>query len=114
MRRLFVLVALAPLTAAAAQGSKTDPVSGEQVESKPRENPAQSAKGAAAKEEPAPQVAPAEPQKIDPKSFDKALESYFLGYPRDAAGPLFAYTEGMPQTDENYAWAQFFLAKSLI
>jgi hypothetical protein len=58
--------------------------------------------------------APPPPQKIDPKSFDRALEEYFGGNPKAAAGPLFAYTENMPPTDENYAWAQFFLAKSLI
>src|SRR4051812_11368591 len=100
MRRLFVLVALAPLTASAASG-KTDPVTGEQAESKSKERPSEAPKAAPAegkKEEAAPQPAPNEPQKIDPKSFDKALESYFLGYPKDAAGPLFAYTEGMPQT----------------
>lgn len=88
-------------------------MTGEQAkESKPAEKaPPPEAK----KEEPAATpLAPAEPQKIDPKSFDRALESYFLGYPKEAAGLLFAYTEGMPQTDENYAWAQFFLAKSLI
>src|SRR5688572_14922881 len=117
MKRLFVAVAALSLTGAAAPSgaSKTDPVTGEAVDGKPKDaKAAEGAKPAAApaeakKEEVAAQ-APAEPQKIDPKTFDKALESYFLGYPKDAAGLLFAYTEGMPQTDENYAWAQFFLA----
>lgn len=56
----------------------------------------------------------AQPKKIDPKLFDSALNDYFTGHPKDAAPKLFDYTENLPSTDENYAWAQFFLAKSLI
>ncbi len=56
----------------------------------------------------------AQPRKIDPKLFDSALNDYFTGHPKDAAPKLFDYTENLPSTDENYAWAQFFLAKSLI
>lgn len=56
----------------------------------------------------------AAPKKIDPKLFDDALNDYFTGRPKDAAPKLFDYTENLPSTDENYAWAQFFLAKSLI
>ncbi len=56
----------------------------------------------------------AAPKKIDPKIFDSALNDYFTGHPKDAAPKLFDYTENLPSTDENYAWAQFFLAKSLI
>src|SRR5438105_8345573 len=109
--------------AADAQQGKTDPVTGEAAESKPKENKPAAAPAETKKDEPAKKdeggtaaaaPAPNEPQKIDPKSFDKALENYFLGYPKESAGALFAYTEGMPQTDENYAWAQFCLAKSLI
>src|SRR5438477_13142007 len=98
--RLFVLASAIALMGAAAP--KTDPMTGEQAESKPKESkPAEAKPAEAKKEQPAAaQPAPAEPQKIDPKSFDRALESYFLGYPRDAAGLLFAYTEGMPQPDE--------------
>ena len=55
-----------------------------------------------------------QPKKIDPKLFDAALKDYFTGHPKDAAPKLFDYTENLPSTDENYAWAQFFLAKSLI
>lgn len=55
-----------------------------------------------------------QPRKIDPKIFDSALNDYFTGHPKDAAPKLFDYTENLPSTDENYAWAQFFLAKSLI
>lgn len=55
-----------------------------------------------------------QPRKIDPKIFDIALNDYFTGHPKDAAPKLFDYTENLPSTDENYAWAQFFLAKSLI
>jgi hypothetical protein len=119
MRRLFALAAVLPLAGYAA-GGKVDPVTGESAENKPKEAkpaPAEEKKADEKKAEPAaaaPAPAPTEPQKIDPKSFDRALEAYFLGRPKEAAQPLFAYTEGMPQTDENYAWAQFFLAKSLI
>jgi hypothetical protein len=128
MRRLFAGAAAVMFMAATAPSGgqqKADPVTGESVESKPKEGKpaAEPAKADAAKaDSPEPKKeeaaaaapAPAEPQKIDPKSFDRALESYFLGYPKESAQLLFAYTEGMPQTDENYAWAQFFLAKSLI
>ncbi|MBL8941296.1 MAG: hypothetical protein JNM69_42515 [Archangium sp.] len=63
----------------------------------------------------APVAAPAPaPKKIDPKLFDEALNDYFAGRPKDAAPKLFDYTENVPSTDENYAWAQFFLARSLI
>lgn len=55
-----------------------------------------------------------QPKKIDPRIFDSALNDYFTGHPKDAAPKLFDYTENLPSTDENYAWAQFFLAKSLI
>jgi len=53
-------------------------------------------------------------QKVDPKIFDQALEDYFDGNQRKAAGKFFAYVEATAQTEENYAWAQYFLAKSLI
>ncbi|MBI3181899.1 MAG: hypothetical protein HYZ28_07120 [Myxococcales bacterium] len=69
---------------------------------------------AAAEEEKKPEPPLPPPQKIDPKLFDEALEAYFAGKPKDAAPKLFQYTEGVAQTDENYAWAQLFLAKSLI
>lgn len=57
---------------------------------------------------------PSQPKKVDPRLFDEALNDYFTGHPKDAAPKLFEYTENVPSTDENYAWAQFFLAKSLI
>jgi len=70
---------------------------------------------------PAPKGAPAEPQpeakpvpKVNPKIFDEALQDYFDGNRRQAAGKLFAYVEATAQTEENFAWAQYFLAKSLI
>ncbi|WP_426749314.1 tetratricopeptide repeat protein [Myxococcus sp. Y35] len=67
------------------------------------------AAGATAAEAP-----PSVPQKVDPAVFDKALQDYFDGNPRDAAGPLYAWLQAAPKTDENYAWAQYFLARSLI
>ncbi len=64
---------------------------------------------------PSPAPAPvAVPKKIDPKLFDEALVHFFAGNARGAAPRLFEYIENVPSTDENYAWAQFFLAKSLI
>lgn len=57
---------------------------------------------------------PPPPQKVDPKTFDAALNDYFTGHYKDAAAKLFTYTEHVPSTEENYAWAQLFLAKSLI
>ncbi len=56
----------------------------------------------------------AAPEKVDPKIFDEALSEYFSGNPRGAAGPLFAWLAAAPKTDDNYAWAQYFLARSLI
>jgi hypothetical protein len=71
------------------------------------------------KEKLAPKAAEREPEakpipKVDPKIFDEALQDYFDGNQRKAAGKLFAYVEATAQTEENYAWAQYFLAKSLI
>jgi len=57
---------------------------------------------------------PRAPEKVDPGVFDKALKAYFDGKPRDAAGPLYAWLQAAPKTDENYAWGQYFLARSLI
>lgn len=54
------------------------------------------------------------PKKVDSKLFDDALQDYFTGHVQDSAPKLFEYTENVPSTDENYAWAQFFLAKSLL
>lgn len=73
--------------------------------------------GAAAPAPAAAAAAPAQPpppKKIDPRLFDTALNDYFTGHPLDSAAKLFEYTENVPSTDENYAWAQFFLARSLI
>ncbi|WP_342379129.1 hypothetical protein NVS55_06860 [Myxococcus stipitatus] len=54
------------------------------------------------------------PRKVDPAIFDKALQDYFDGDARAAAGPLYAWLLAAPKTDDNYAWGQYFLAKSLI
>ncbi|MCP3139002.1 hypothetical protein [Pyxidicoccus xibeiensis] len=71
--------------------------------------PAEGAAPAAAAE-----AAPPAPQKVDPAIFDQALKDYFDGDPRAAAGPLYAWLQQAPKTDENYAWGQYFLARSLI
>ncbi|NNB90291.1 hypothetical protein HJC10_07535 [Corallococcus exiguus] len=57
---------------------------------------------------------PPPPQKVPPETFDNALKAYFDGKPRDAAGPLYAWLQATPRTDDNYAWGQYFLARSLI
>lgn len=58
--------------------------------------------------------APPPPAKPEAKALDEALEAYFGGHPKDAAARLYAYLERSSTTDENYAWAQLFLAKSFI
>lgn len=57
---------------------------------------------------------PPPPEKVDPKLFDEALSKYFSGDARGAAGPLYAWLAATPKTDDNYAWGQYFLARSLI
>lgn len=58
---------------------------------------------------------PAPPaSKADPKQFDAALKEYFGGSTEDAARDLYAYVEGSPTTDENHAWAEYFLARTLV
>lgn len=114
-----LMFALIAAVAAQAQGDKKiDPVTGEAAESKPKETAAppppkaEEAKPAEAK--PVEDVKPVQPQKLDPKLFDSALEDYFAGNAKDAAAKLFTFTENVAATDENYAWAQYFLARSLI
>jgi hypothetical protein len=105
---LSVLPLLAP-----AQARAADPVTGEQTEKKPKTDESKADPKKDEKKEEA-KAAPPPPQKIDPKSFQTALEAYFNGNQREAARLLFAYTQNVPSTDENYAWAQFFLARSFI
>lgn len=52
--------------------------------------------------------------KVDPKIFDEALRDYFDNKQEDAARKLYAFIESTPPTDENYAWAQYFLARCFI
>jgi hypothetical protein len=54
------------------------------------------------------------PPKVDPKIFDEALKDYFDNKPEQAARKLYAFIESTPPTDENFAWAQYFLARCLI
>jgi hypothetical protein len=54
------------------------------------------------------------PQKVDPKIFDEGLTLYFTANYKEAARRFYAFLEAMPQTDENYAWAQYFLGESLV
>jgi hypothetical protein len=108
-----------PVTARAQNGTTPPPAPAKGAAPAPapaKGAPAASAEAAApapAKaEEEAP--APAAPEKVDPKLFDEALSEYFNGSPRGAAGSLFAWLSSASRTDDNYAWAQYFLARSLI
>src|SRR5262249_26826486 len=54
------------------------------------------------------------PHKVDPKIFDEGLTLYFTANYKKAARRFYAFLEAMPQTDDNYAWAQYFLGESLV
>ncbi|WP_164007638.1 hypothetical protein [Pyxidicoccus trucidator] len=88
---------------AAASGTAPAPAAGAPATPAAAEAPAKPA-----------EAAPPPPQKVDNAVFDKALQDYFDGDPRAAAGPLYAWLQQAPKTDENYAWGQYFLARSLI
>ena len=49
-----------------------------------------------------------------PKIFDEALKDYFDNKQEQAARKLYSFIESTPPTDENFAWAQYFLARCLI
>ncbi|MFN0063848.1 MAG: tetratricopeptide repeat protein [Myxococcaceae bacterium] len=59
-------------------------------------------------------VLPASLKKVSPQELDAALKAYFANDPRTASATLFGYVETNPVTDENHAWAQYFLARVLI
>jgi hypothetical protein len=94
----------APAPAAKAPAPANAPAPAENAE-----NAAPAANAPPKAEEP-----PPPPEKVDPKLFDEALAAYFDGKPREAAGPLYAWLTSTPKTDDNYAWGQYFLARSLI
>ncbi len=96
----------APAPAPAAN-TGTPPAPGDASKAPPAE-------GEAAAKKPEEAAPPPAPEKVDPKVFDEALSDYFNGNPRAAAGPLYAWLSAAPKTDDNYAWAQYFLARSLI
>ncbi|QSQ19914.1 hypothetical protein JY651_32140 [Pyxidicoccus parkwayensis] len=100
---------------AAAQPAPAAPAA---ANAKPEAAPAEGDKTAApadaAKKDAAAEAAPPAPKKVDNAVFDKALQDYFDGKPRAAAGPLYAWLQQAAKTDENYAWGQYFLARSLI
>lgn len=77
-----------------------------QAQAAPQETPAAEAKAE-------PQSKPEPAQKAEPEMLDEALRLFYGNNFRACAPLFFAYLEGAPQTDENYAWAQFFLARSL-
>lgn len=53
------------------------------------------------------------PPKVDPQLFNRALQDFFIKDTRNAAQKLYTYVSGTSSTDENHAWAQYFLARSL-
>ncbi|WP_375771148.1 hypothetical protein NR798_09695 [Archangium gephyra] len=76
--------------------------------------PAAPAPAPATKEAAPAQAAPPPAEKVPDAVFDKALADYFAGNARAAAGPLYTWLLSAPRTHENYAWGQYFLARSLI
>jgi hypothetical protein len=76
--------------------------------------PAAAAAPAAAGQQPAQAQGTEPPPKVDPKIFDDALKDYFDNKQEQAARKLYAFVESTPPTDENYSWAQYFLARCLI
>jgi hypothetical protein len=81
----------------------------------PAPAPAQAqAGGQPAAQTPAPGGDSQPPPKLDANAFDGALKDYFDGKYPSAARTLYAFIESTPPTDENFAWAQYFLARCLI
>ena len=103
--------AAAPATTPAAQAPR--PAA---APAQPGAAPAAAATAPPAAASPAGQQAAAEqpPPKVDPKIFDEALRDYFDNKQEQAARKLYAFIESTPPTDENFAWAQYFLARCLI
>ena len=98
-----VTAAPAPANAAAPENAQAAPAAAADAQT-----PATDAKAPAADSAPA---APA--QKATPKLLDDALGKFYAKDYRGAAPMFYAFIEGSPPTDENYAWAQYFLARSL-
>lgn len=97
-------------TAPAQSGASATPASGKATPAAPATASPTSATAATP-----PAAPPAPPAaKADPKLFDSALKEYFGGSTEDAARDLYAYVEGSAGTDENHAWAEYFLARSLV
>jgi hypothetical protein len=117
MRSIPAVLVLAALFSAPASGADATPKGG--APAKPDATLDNSKQAPAAEPEKKEEKGKAEappppPDKVDAKTFDLALQDYFGGNPKSAAPKLFAFIETVSSTDENYAWAQFFLAKSLI
>ena len=112
MRTLALAMSALAVMAHGAQ-PKTDPVTGEAADKKAAPAPAgaPAAAPAAPPEKAAPKAAPV---KLDPQLLDQALNDYFTGHPRDAAPKLYLWLDNTAPTDDNYAWAEYFLARSLI
>jgi hypothetical protein len=102
--------AQAPKPAAAQPGAQ--PAAAQPAQApKPAAAPAAAQPGAPQQQQ---QAANEPPPKVDPKIFDEALKDYFDNKQEQAARKLYAFIESTPPTDENYSWAQYFLARCLI
>lgn len=115
--RQSLTIALLASVVAWAQAPKPPEPNPAKVDAKatgPTAPPAAAPSGSAPAAAPTAQAPQAVPKKVDPALLDEALQDYFTGHVQESASKLFEYTENVPSTDENYAWAQFFLAKSLI
>ncbi len=97
---------------AAPKAGASAPAPAPKAEAAPTKPPAEQPQAEAPKAEA--DAPPPAPEKVDPKLFDEALTEYFDGDPRAAAEPLFTWLAATPKTDDNYAWGQYFLARSLI
>jgi hypothetical protein len=52
--------------------------------------------------------------RADVKLFEEGLADYFAKKPQDAANKLYQFLSTCPPTDENFAWGQYFMAKSFL
>lgn len=52
--------------------------------------------------------------KTDSKPFEQALQEFFSGHHKESASRFYDVLQTTVSTDENYAWAQYFLARSFL
>lgn len=101
LRRRALCLALFPLVAF-----------GQTPAAAPAAAPEQAAPAAAAKDDRIPEAVALPPQKVDPQLFNRALQDFFIRDTKTSARKLFQFVSWTSSTDENHAWAQYFLARS--